>query len=62
MNGMITTKEYTDFSEPIKRMKEYTVTGVVLKTTTKENIRPYPETVKRLPFWTTAPRETLPVP
>lgn len=36
MNGMITTKEYTDFSEPIKRMKEYTVTGVVLKTTTKE--------------------------
>ena len=36
MNGMITTKEYTDFSEPIKRMKEYTVTGVVLKTATKE--------------------------
>ena len=36
MNGMITTKEYTDFSEPIKRMKEYTVTGVELKTTTKE--------------------------
>lgn len=36
MNGMITTKEYTDFSEPIKRMKEYIVTGVVLKTTTKE--------------------------
>ena len=36
MNGMITAKEYTDFSEPIKRMKEYTVTGVVLKTTTKE--------------------------
>jgi carbamoyl-phosphate synthase small subunit len=36
MNGMITTKEYTDFSEPIKRMKEYAVTGVVLKTTTKE--------------------------
>ena len=36
MNGMITTKEYTDFSEPIKRMKEYSVTGVVLKTTTKE--------------------------
>ncbi|WP_368296516.1 carbamoyl phosphate synthase small subunit, partial [Enterocloster clostridioformis] len=35
MNGMITTKEYTDFSEPIKRMKEYAVTGVVLKTTTK---------------------------
>ena len=36
MNGMITTKEYTDFSEPIKRMKDHTVTGVVLKTTTKE--------------------------
>lgn len=36
MNGMITTKEYTDFSEPIKRIKEYAVTGVVLKTTTKE--------------------------
>lgn len=36
MNGMITTKEYTDFSEPIKRMKDHTMTGVVLKTTTKE--------------------------
>lgn len=36
MNGMITTKDYTDFSEPIERMKEYSVTGVVLKTTTKE--------------------------
>ena len=40
------------------RMKEYTVTGVVLKTTTKETYA-FPETVKRLPFWTTAPRETF---
>ena len=36
MNGMITTKEYADLSEPIRRMKEYQVKGVVLKTTTKE--------------------------
>ena len=36
MNGMITTKEYTDLSEPTERMKEYSVTGVVLKTSTKE--------------------------
>ena len=36
MNGMITTKEYTDLREPMSRMKEYTVAGVVLKTTTKE--------------------------
>lgn len=36
MNGMITTTEYADLSEPIRRMKEYQVTGVVLKTTTKE--------------------------
>ena len=36
MNGMITTSEYTDLSGPIKRMKEYGVTGVVMKTTTKE--------------------------
>ena len=36
MNGMITTAEYADLSEPIRRMKEYQVTGVVLRTTTKE--------------------------
>ena len=30
------TKEYADLSEPIRRMKEYQVKGVVLKTTTKE--------------------------
>lgn len=36
MNGMITTTEYADLSLPIRRMKEYQVTGVVLKTTTKE--------------------------
>ena len=36
MNGMITTKEYQDLSEPIARMKEYCVTGVVKATTTKE--------------------------
>ena len=36
MNGMITTKEYTELSEPIARMAAYSVTGVVLKTTTKE--------------------------
>ena len=36
MNGMITTMEYADLTLPIRRMKEYQVTGVVLKTTTKE--------------------------
>ena len=36
MSGMITTTEYADLSEPIRRMKEYQVTGVVLRTTTKE--------------------------
>ena len=36
MNGMITTREYTDLSGPIKRMKEHCVSGVVMKTTTKE--------------------------
>lgn len=32
MNGMITTKAYDDLSEPISRMKAYTVTGVVKAT------------------------------
>lgn len=36
MNGMITTKEYTDHSEVLNRIKAYSVEGVVLKTTTKE--------------------------
>ncbi len=36
MNGMITTTEYADLTLRIRRMKEYQVTGVVLKTTTKE--------------------------
>ena len=33
---MITTKEYTDHSEVLKRIRNYSVEGVVLKTTTKE--------------------------
>ncbi|MCI8950633.1 MAG: carbamoyl phosphate synthase small subunit [Lachnospiraceae bacterium] len=36
MNGMITTKEYADLAEPIARMKEYRVKGVVMETTAKE--------------------------
>lgn len=36
MNGMVTTKEYADLSEPIARMKEYRVAGVVAKVTCKE--------------------------
>lgn len=36
MNGMITTKEYADISEPISRMKAYRVEGVVAKTSVKE--------------------------
>ncbi len=36
MNGMITTKEYADLSEPIARMKEYRVAGVVAKVSCRE--------------------------
>ncbi len=36
MNGMVTTKEYEDFSEPIARMNTYEVTGVVKATSCKE--------------------------
>lgn len=36
MNGMITTREYTDLREPVNRMKSYSVAGVVLRTTTKK--------------------------
>ena len=36
MNGMITTTAYTDLDEPISRMKEYRVTGVVKATSCKE--------------------------
>ena len=36
MNGMITTVEYGDLTDVLKRIREYSVTGVVLKTTTKE--------------------------
>lgn len=36
MNGMITTKEYTDLSEPISRMKAYSVKGVVKATSCRE--------------------------
>lgn len=36
MNGMITTHAYEDLSEPIGRMKQYRVTGVVKATSCKE--------------------------
>lgn len=36
MNGMITTKDYRDFSDPISRMKQYRVTGVVKKVSCRE--------------------------
>ncbi len=36
MNGMITVHEYDDLSEPIRRMKEYTVKGVVKATSCRE--------------------------
>lgn len=36
MNGMITTKQYTDLTEPIARIKEYRVTDVVAKVSCKE--------------------------
>ena len=39
MNGMITTKEYTDHSEVLKRIRNYSVEGVVLKDYHKGKIR-----------------------
>ena len=36
MNGMITTREYEDLTEPISRMKAYSVKGVVKETSCKE--------------------------
>jgi len=36
MNGMITTNSKYDLEEATRRIREYTVTGVVLKTTVKE--------------------------
>lgn len=36
MNGMITTREYPDFAEPISRMKGYMVTGVVKAVSCKD--------------------------
>jgi len=36
MNGMITTRVYDDLSEPISRMKAYTVKGVVKATSCRE--------------------------
>lgn len=36
MNGMITTKEYENFLEPLARIKEYRVAGVVERTSCKE--------------------------
>lgn len=36
MNGMITTNRYEDLTEVLKKIKEYRVTGVVLRTTTPE--------------------------
>ncbi len=36
MNGMITTTVYQDLDEPIRRMKDYQVTGVVRATSCKE--------------------------
>lgn len=38
MNGMITTKEYADLSDPISRIKAYHVKGVVMETTGKETV------------------------
>ena len=35
MNGMITTKEYADISQPISRIKAYQVRGTVMEATTK---------------------------
>lgn len=41
MNGMITTTVYHDLSEPVSRMKDYSVTGVVKATScTKSSVLP----------------------
>lgn len=36
MNGMVTTRKYGDLAEPIARMKEYRVSGVVARVSCKE--------------------------
>ncbi|MDO4266889.1 MAG: carbamoyl phosphate synthase small subunit [Eubacteriales bacterium] len=43
MNGMITTREYTDLAEPVSRMKAYKVEGVVKKTSCREKYVLEPE-------------------
>ena len=61
MNGMITTVEYGDLTDVLKRIREYSVTGVVLKTTTKE---PYvlPGEGKKVALLDYGAKETLPAP
>ena len=58
---MITTKEYTDHSEVLKRIRNYSVEGVVLKTTTKEKYV-LPGTGKKWLSWILEQRKILPVP
>lgn len=43
MNGMITTHAYEDYAEPIRRIKDYQVAGVVKKTSCKEKYVAEPE-------------------
>lgn len=42
MNGMITTKEYTNINEVLPKIKAYKVSGVVHKVTTKETVCYHP--------------------
>ena len=67
MNGMITTKQYDDLTDPIARMHAYTVTGVVKKTSCKEKyILPHPMNLrsrsKKWRFWILEPSAISPVP
>lgn len=59
MNGMITTNGDYDLEEVKEKIRQYTVKGVVLKTSVK---KPYvlPGDGKRLRCWTAVQRTILP--
>ncbi len=61
MNGMITTTSYSDFSEPLSRIRAYRVRGVVAATSCKEKymIRPSDPTAEPTSIRTAEKPESL---
>lgn len=58
MNGMITTHVYEDYTEPITRMKEYRVTGVVKAASCREKYVLEPSDPDREPVSVRTARKT----